>query len=53
MKENSQYFDLSDYTREDMRNDDNKQKLGCFKDELNGRVMSEMLGSNPKSYAFN
>ena len=52
MKENSQYFDLSDYTREHMRNDDNKQELGCFKDELNGRVMSEMLGSNPKCYAF-
>ena len=39
MKENSQYFDLSDYTREHIRNDDNKQELGCFKDELNGRVM--------------
>ena len=29
-----------------------RKKLGCFKDELNGYVMSEMLGLNPKSYAF-
>ena len=28
------------------------QKLGCCKDELNGCVMSEILRSNPKSYAF-
>ena len=27
------------------------KKLGGFKDELNGRVMSEMLGVNPKAYA--
>ena len=52
IKENKEHFDLSDYTREDMHSDENKKKLGCFKDELNGRVMSEMLGLNPKSYAF-
>ena len=28
------------------------RKTGSFKDELNGCVMSEMLGLNPKSYAF-
>ena len=52
IKENSKYFDLSDYIRIDMKSDENKKKLGCFKDELNGRVMSEMLGLNPKSCAF-
>ena len=30
----------------------NNKKLRCFKDELNGRGMSEMLGSSPTSYAF-
>ena len=29
-----------------------RPKLGCFNYELNGRVMSEMLGLNPKYYAF-
>ena len=27
------------------------RKIGCFKDELNGSVMTEMIGLNPKSYA--
>ena len=35
-----------------MRSDENKKKLGCFKDESKGCVMSEMVGLNPKSYAF-
>jgi hypothetical protein len=28
-----------------------RKRLGCFKDELNGMVMSEHLGLNPKYYA--
>ena len=28
------------------------RKIGWFKDELSGCVMSEMLGLNPTSYAF-
>ena len=52
MKETSQYFDLSYYTRADMQSNENKIQLGCFKDELNGCVMSEMLGLNTKSYTF-
>ena len=44
---------LSDYTREDMRYNDNTNKPGCFTDELNGRVMSEMIRLNPKPYALN
>ena len=35
-----------------MRHDDNTKKLRCFKDALNGRVMTELLGLNLKSYAF-
>jgi hypothetical protein len=52
IKETKKHFDLSDYKREDMQDDTNKKKLGCFKDELNGMVMSEFIGLNPKSYAF-
>ena len=29
-----------------------RPKLGCFNCELKGRAMSEMLGLNPKYYAF-
>ena len=43
IQENSQYFDLSYYVREDMRSDENKKKYVVLKDELNGRVMTEML----------
>ena len=35
-----------------MQSNENQKTLGCVKDELNGRVMSEMLGLNPKYYAF-
>ena len=35
-----------------MKSDENKKKLGCFKDDLNGRVMSEIVGLAPKSYAY-
>jgi hypothetical protein len=52
IKENKKHFDLSYYKRKDMQDDTNKKKLGCFKDELNGMVMSEFVGLNPNSYAF-
>ena len=52
MKENSQYFELSDNTRVDMQSNENQKQLVCFKGELKGCVMSEMLGLNPKSYVF-
>jgi hypothetical protein len=52
MKENKTWFDLSKCKREDLRCDENKNVLGKFKDELHGLPMTEMLGLNPKSYAF-
>jgi hypothetical protein len=52
IKEHKKHFELSDYKREDMQDDTHKKKLGRFKDELNGMVMSEFFGLNPKSYAF-
>ena len=51
MKETKQHFDSSDDTRQDQLSDEHEKKLGGFKDELNGRGMSEMLGVNPKAYA--
>ena len=47
-----QHFDLSDYTRAASQSNEHKKTLGWFKDELHGRVMSEMLGLTPKPYAF-
>jgi hypothetical protein len=52
IKENKQCFDLSEYKREDMKDYTNQKKFGCFTDELNGMVLSEMLGLNPKYYGF-
>ena len=52
MQEHKQYFDLSYYKRDDMHDDETKNKRGCFKDELNGCVMSEWLGLNPKYYSL-
>jgi uroporphyrinogen-III decarboxylase len=52
LKQIKKHFDLSEYKREDMKDDTNKKKFGCFTDELNGKVLSEMLGLNPKYYRF-
>ena len=43
---------MSDYKRADMVDNTNKKKLGCFKDELNGQVMSEIVAPSPKCYAY-
>ncbi len=50
--ENKTWFDLSKCKREELKCDDNKNCLGKFKDELHGLPMTEMLGLNPKSFAF-
>ena len=52
IKENKEHFDLSGSKREGMKNAENESKLGKFKDELHGEVMTEFLGLNPKCYAF-
>ena len=38
--------------REDMNDNAHKKKLRCTKHALNGYVMSDMIGLNPKSCAF-
>ena len=52
IKDNREHFDLSDSKREDMKDNTNKKRLGCFKDELIGQVMSEIVAPSPKCYAY-
>ncbi len=49
---NKEWFDLSKCEREGLKCKDNENVLGKFKDELHGMAMTEMLGLNPKTYAF-
>ena len=35
-----------------MKDPENESKLGKFKDELHGQVMTEFIALNPKCYAF-
>jgi hypothetical protein len=52
-KENAeQWFDLSDSLRPELQSNENKKKLGYFKDELNSQILTEWLALNPKCYAF-
>ena len=46
------WFDLSDSLRPDLQSDENKKKLGFFKDELNSQILTEWIALNPKCYAF-
>jgi hypothetical protein len=52
IKENREYFDLSDSIREDMKDNTNKKVPGKFKDELNTLVLKQYTGLNPKCYSF-
>jgi hypothetical protein len=45
-------FYLSDSLRPDLQSNENKKKLGFFKDELNSQILTEWLSLNPKCYAF-
>jgi hypothetical protein len=52
-KENAEtWFDLSDSMRPNLQSNENKKKLGYFKDELNSQILTEWLSLNPKCYAF-
>ncbi|EFP09702.1 hypothetical protein CRE_21850 [Caenorhabditis remanei] len=49
----NEYFDLSDFPKDHKLHDvTNKKVIGKFKDELNGKIMSEMVAFRPKQYAF-
>ena len=49
-----EHMDFSDYPPDHPNfNKANKKVLGKFKDEVNGKVISEFVGLKPKMYAFN
>ncbi len=52
-KELNYYMDFSDYPKDHPNYDNsNKKVLGKFKDELNGKIMTEFIGLKPKMYAY-
>ncbi|CAR99753.1 Protein CBG25359 [Caenorhabditis briggsae] len=47
------YFDFSDYPKDHvLYSEENKKVVGKFKDELNGKIMTELLALKPKQYGF-
>ena len=49
----NKYMDFSDYpTGHHLHTNMNKKRLGCFKDEVNGKIISEFIGLKPKMYAM-
>ena len=53
LKEINTHMDFSDYPKEHTNYDKtNKKVLGKFKDEVNGKIITEFIGLKPKMYAF-
>ena len=52
IKNNKQYFDLSESKREDLKDDENKKVLGKFSDETHSLLITEFIALNPKVYSF-
>jgi len=50
---NKTYFDLSESSREDLKDNTNKKVLGKFKDEMNSLIVKEFISLNPKVYSIN
>ena len=49
------WFDTSKFDKNDNRplpTGKNKKKIGKFKDELNGQIMTEFIALRTKTYAF-
>ena len=53
IKQNKQYFDMSDSKRPELKDNTNKKVLGKMKDEMNSLLMTEFLALNPKVYSIN
>ena len=53
VKQNKDYFDLSDCQRLDLHSNKNKKILEKFKDENNSFPISEFIALNPKVYNLN
>ena len=52
-KQINQHMDFSDYPKDHPNYDPtNKKKLGKFKDEMNGKIITEFIGLKPKMYSF-
>ena len=53
MKNDNHLFDFSEYPKDHKYyNFKNKKKLGIFKDELHGKIMTEFSCLKPKMYSF-
>lgn len=53
LKQMQEEFDFSDYPKEhDCYSDENKKKLGKFKDEMNGNIILEYVGLRSKMYSI-
>ena len=52
MKENKQYFDLSESSIDWLQDNGNYKKLGCFKDENASYIIKEFLALSPQVYCF-
>ena len=53
MKIDNHLFDFSEYDiNHKCYNIKNKKKLGIFKDELHGKIMTEFSNLKPKMYSF-
>jgi len=50
---NKTYFDLSESSREDLKDNTNKKVLGKFKGEMNSLIIKEFISLNPKVYSIN
>lgn len=47
------HFDFSDYPENHaIYSEENKRVVGKFKDELNGKIMTELVAVKPKQYAY-
>lgn len=53
MGKNSHLFDTSEYPIDHpLHSDRNKKKIGCFKDELNSKIIEEFVGLRSKMYSI-
>ncbi len=53
LNELKEYMDFSDYpVNHKCYSNENKKKLGCFKDETNSRIIEEFIGLRAKMYVF-
>ena len=52
MKEHSEHFDLSESSKEWLKDSTNKKVIGKFKDETHSYAIEEFVALNPKAYSF-